>query len=752
MRRPFAYCVFLCLSSLSLSAANAATAAGDRQRGVADETRSTQELRKISVTATRGPREIDSVAGTVTVKSAAEIERELATDIRDLVRYEPGVSVSNAPARFGLAGFNIRGIDGNRVLIRIDDVRMADSFSIGSFSDARRNLVDLDAVKSVEIVRGAASALYGSDALGGVVSFVTKDPMDYLGPDRRSAVTVSSGYQGDDDGWHAGSTLALGNETLSGLLLYTHRAGGETENQGGIDTQDRTRTRPNPQDYKANSALGKLVWNPNSDNMVRLTLDVDRSDVDTDVFSSVGVSGTVNTQSLRGDDRQERKRFGVAHELSAATAMFDSVEWRVHVQDSEVIQRTREQRFTTTTGPASTVRREREFTFDQSLRGGEVLLRKDLQLGGSEHLLTYGLDAVWTDTEQMRDGVQTNLATGVQTRAIQPDSFPVRDFPKTETRQLAAYVQDEISMDGGPWMIIPGVRVDSFRLDPQPDDIFIADNPGVGVTGMDTTDISPKLGVIRTLGENLSVFAQYARGFRSPPYDDVNLGFTNLAFGYRAIPNPDLKPETSNGYELGIRGGADDSFFSVSTFYNDYEDFIDSQALVGVIDDIQVFQSRNVSDARIYGAELRSGLSLGSVTQTLNAWRLKLSVAYARGEDRARDVPLNSVDPLKAVIGIGFQPTQGAWGMELVATAVDRKSNVDESDGEIFVPPGYFTLDLLIHANVGERLRVNAGVFNLTDKKYWEWSDVRSERVGNAVIDRYSRPGVNASANAVFRF
>jgi hemoglobin/transferrin/lactoferrin receptor protein len=752
MRRPFAFSVFVCLSSLSLSAASADTAPGDQQRDVADEALRTQELRKISVTATRGPREIDSVAGTVTVKTAAEIERELATDIRDLIRYEPGVSVSNSPARFGLAGFNIRGIDGNRVLIRIDDVRMADSFSIGAFSNARRNLVDLDAVKSVEIVRGAASALYGSDALGGVVSFVTKDPLDYLGQDRNSAVTINSGYQGDDDGWHAGSTLALGNETLSGLLLYTHRSGGETENQGGIDSQDRTRTRPNPQDYASDSALGKLVWNPGSDNTVRLTLDVDRSDVDTDVFSSVGVSGTVNTLSLQGNDRQERRRFAVAHEISAETAMFDSLDWRAYVQDSEVTQRTREQRFTTTVGPASTVRREREFTFDQSVRGAEVLLRKDLQLGGSEHLFTYGFDAAWTDTEQMRDGVQTNLASGVRTTVIQPDSFPVRDFPKTRTRQLAAYVQDEISIEGGRWMVVPGVRIDSFRLQPEPDDIFIADNPGVSTTDIDTTNVTPKLGVVRTVGENLSVFAQYARGFRSPPYDDVNLGFTNLAFGYTAIPNPDLEPETSNGYELGVRGSAQDSFFSVSTFYNDYEDFIESRALVAVIDDVQVFQSRNVSDARIYGAELRSGLSLGSVSQSLQAWNLKLSVAYARGEDRVNDVPLNSVDPLKAVLGIAFQPAQGAWGMQLVGTAVDRKSNVDVSNGQVFVPPGYFVLDLLVHANIGERLRINAGVFNLTDKKYWEWSDVRSETVGSTIIDRYSRPGLNASANAVFRF
>jgi len=62
-----------------------------------------QELRKISATATRGPREPDSVAGTVTVKNAAEIAAELANDIRDLIRYESGIAVSNVLSSLGIA-------------------------------------------------------------------------------------------------------------------------------------------------------------------------------------------------------------------------------------------------------------------------------------------------------------------------------------------------------------------------------------------------------------------------------------------------------------------------------------------------------------------------------------------------------------------------------------------------------------------------------------------------------------------------
>ena len=73
--------------------------------------------------------------------------------------------------------------------VQTDGIAMPTSFNIGSFSNANRNFTDLDTLKRVEIVRGPASSLYGSDALGGVVAFVTKDPADYL-KDGRTATSA----------------------------------------------------------------------------------------------------------------------------------------------------------------------------------------------------------------------------------------------------------------------------------------------------------------------------------------------------------------------------------------------------------------------------------------------------------------------------------------------------------------------------------------------------------------------------------
>ena len=711
-----------------------------------------QRLRKVSVTATRGEREVDRVAGTVTIIDEEQIRSQLSTDIKDLIRYEPGISVADSANRFGLAGFNIRGIDANRVLLRVDGVPMADAFSIGSFSDTRRNLIDLEAVKAVEIIRGPSSALYGSDAIGGVVSFVMKEPEDYLQDGRSTYAGVRSGFQSDDEGWYSGGTLALGGERLSGVLLYTHRAGHETDNRGSVDSRDRSRTKPNPKDYDSDAVLAKFGWNPADDHRFNLTLEANRSDATTDVFSSVGVFGANETLGMRGDDEQRRSRVSIGHEAFGDSLLFDRLRWLAYAQRSEVEQRTNELRYPLSAGPGATVQRDRVFDFDQKVLGAEVILYKELSLGQSHHRFTYGIDITQTETEQLRDGVQTHLASGEQTANILPDDFPVRDFPLSETLEYGLYVQDEIELGRGAWWLVPGIRVDRYRLDPDADPIFLEDNPAADVVGVTRTSTTPKLGLIRSLGEHNSLFAQYARGFRAPPYADVNIGFTNLAFGYTALANPDLKPETSDGYELGLRGSFPSGSYDLTAFYNEYDDFIESLANVGVQNGLLVFQSRNVDRANIRGVEFKGNVDLGGLWPRLSGWRVRTSVAWARGENRVTDEPLNSVDPLKGVLGFGYEPAHGRWGVDLVGTGTDRKSRVDDSTNESFVPDGYLTLDLMVHAVPADRWRIHAGVFNLTDEKYWEWADVRGRAADEPAIDRYTRPGINASASLTFSF
>ena len=120
------------------------------------------DVEGVTVLATRNAAQVDEAPATVSVITAAQIEANLYTDIKDLVRFEPGVSVVSQPARFGAAlgtagragneGFTIRGLGGDRVLIVVDGVRTPDGFVFGAQSVGRGGYADLDLMKSVEIL------------------------------------------------------------------------------------------------------------------------------------------------------------------------------------------------------------------------------------------------------------------------------------------------------------------------------------------------------------------------------------------------------------------------------------------------------------------------------------------------------------------------------------------------------------------------------------------------------------------------
>ena len=206
----------------------------------------------------------------------------------DLVKYEPGVYVENNVTRLGLNGFNIRGIGGNRVMTQVDGVQTSEQFDFGPFN-IHQVAFDVDALKSVEIVRSANSALYGSDALGGVVSLFTKDPADYLQGDR-FYVGAKTTWDGRANDASANLTLAGGTDRLQASVFVSANRGGEIRNQGTVATPDDTRTVPNPQDVLGTQMLAKLVFTATPGNVWRVAAETYDSRVETEWYSDRGAA------------------------------------------------------------------------------------------------------------------------------------------------------------------------------------------------------------------------------------------------------------------------------------------------------------------------------------------------------------------------------------------------------------------------------------------------------------------------------
>ncbi|WP_305813936.1 TonB-dependent receptor plug domain-containing protein [Photobacterium leiognathi] len=150
---------------------------------------------EVVVTGTRSEESIKNVPASIAKVTAEEIENNLAVDVKQALKYEPGVSV-NGRGRFGMEDITIRGMSGSRVKVIVDGIEQMASYNPGA--EAMRmnsNNYEVDTLTAIEVNKGPSSTLYGSDALGGTVLLRTKTPEDMLLDGDDTHVGVTSGYR-----------------------------------------------------------------------------------------------------------------------------------------------------------------------------------------------------------------------------------------------------------------------------------------------------------------------------------------------------------------------------------------------------------------------------------------------------------------------------------------------------------------------------------------------------------------------------
>lgn len=725
--------------TMVMAPVSARAAAAAAEAVAADEGESPAD--RIVVTGTRVPTPVMEVPGTVSVITDEDIADQLMTDVKDLVRFEPGVSVRRAPTRFGAAlgvtgrdgnaGFNIRGLEGNRVLIQVDGVRVPDGFEFGAQSAGRGDYVDMGLIKSVEILRGPASALYGSDGLAGAVSFVTSDPVDFLSDGKAYGGLVRGSYDSASDQFSETAIVAGQAGQFSVMGSYTRRDGHEYDNAGTDNSPNANRTRPNPQTNRSNALLGKIVWAPNDANRIRLTFDHLDSYAYTNVLSGVAATVTAATSviGLTAEDKLSRDRLSLDWRYQGS-GFIDFAQLTGWYQWAKNSQFTAEDRNTAAD-------RQRLNTFDNEVWGVSAELRSKFATGGMGHTLAYGGDYSSTRQSGLRGG----------TVPTPPDVFPTRAFPPTDFVLAGAYLADTIDVAGGRVKLFPAVRFDYYKLTPKPDAL----TPALPSAAQDGSRVSPKIGALVKITDSVSVFANYARGFKAPSPTQVNQFFSNLASGYTSVPNPNLRPETSETWEGGVRVGAGPVRASATAYAGDYAGFISQQVVSGsgTTVDPAVYQFVNLNRVKISGGE--ASISVGERAGLSGRFAVSYSEGTVISPTGARS-PLITIDPLKLVAGVGYDDPARRFGGQLIATYSGQKELSAITPLSLYRPDDFVILDATAYVRIGEIATVRAGIFNLLDKKYAWWSDVRGLADTSTIKDAYTQAGRNASVSFSIKF
>nr|VUD31030.1 TonB-dependent hemin [Raoultella sp. NCTC 9187] len=554
-------------------------------------------------------------AGSEHTISAQDLQDKGAKDFGSIMRYEPLIGATGASGgsgngksgfdRGGYTGYNIRGMESNRVGIDVDGIAQPNAtgrsyvsrsglntFGIG------RDYIDPYMYGSINIQSGATSSETANSSIGGNVSFRPKSADDYLHPGKTSAFGYRSGYDSADRSWHNGVTIAGGDETLRGIFVYSRRDGQETENNSGtVDSY--------PANWHSDAFMTSGIWQPNDEHKLTGTFDYYHKTNHThyDAWDSSGnsVIGTANQTS-------QTRRWGLSlkDDWTPMNDYIDSVSTKVYYQHTEAHD--------WTYMPDSTALSMETVNsnFDTDTWGFQTALAKSV----GRHDLSGGLNASTTKTQRP---FSQSPVPSVYTAIMQPEA-------DSRGYIIAGFVQDKINfdLDSHNFAVIPGIRV--VHQSTKPENLSDLTTNSSVLTGSavstlygknSDTQALPSLALQYDMTPRLMTYLQYQRGAQFPNasqlYGSWNLGSSYAGRAqYALIGNTDLKTETSDNFEWGMKGEVTEGItMRTALFYNSYKNFIaysrytrsgNPDRFTNVPSNIYtIYQAENRDKAYIYG-------------------------------------------------------------------------------------------------------------------------------------------------------
>jgi len=685
--------------------------------------------------------EEENVKGSKTRIKAVDLLNRGSVTLPDALQREPGVSIPLDMAgvdplvpylQGGSKGINVRGMEGNRVEIFVDGIKQPDDYVSRTFEGAGgpgRIYFDPAVLSSLDINKSAAP---GSGSLAGSISGQTESPLTLLGNELvGSAFHTTTSYASSNQSLNKRIATAWGNGKIGTSLVYSYRNGHELDSKGSLD--------PNPADHESHALVWKAVLKKNDWTLIP-TIDYFESSLFTKLDSITEEDSAVGrTTNATNDSFRDRFRGSLDFDYTPSTSskFADSISGLVYFQSSY----SENLNFQDIVSNGGDVRNRRNLlTYDTDLIGFNLSANKEY----NRHDLTYRYQGSRSDIEgalKRKDGA----------------------LPETTSPNLAPSVVwdhgfsiiDEFAIDER-WTLTSSLRLQYFQVKPENTPEFleettypIFDGPiwngetqTVEAADYENTYLSPSIRLEYQASDSLLFFGSYTRGFRNPTAEELGGVFIHTDLSI-SVPNPDLEAEDSHSFELGLKHKTDDWSHIVSTYYNRYGNFLESNVPVGETGELTasgdsriITRTENVANVEIYGFEIKSEwtpdgpFSGGS------------SLSWSEGS--SDDGPLNSIDPWKAVAYLAYDDPGEKWGLELSGTYVAPKHSSDVS-GETDATDDYFLLDLTGYYHLTENITLRGGLKNLLDQEYVLWSRANrgSGHAGGITNSRDSQPGLN---------
>jgi outer membrane receptor protein involved in Fe transport len=615
----------------------------------------------------------------ITIVGNVQLEEERPLNTPEALTGATGVFVQKT--NHGAGSPFIRGLTGNQNLLLIDGIRLNNAtFRYGP--NQYLCTVDQLMVQRIEVVRGAGSVLYGSDAMGGVINVLTKNP-DYSNDGLKVGGSIYGKWMSDDMEKTGRAVLNLANKKFAFSGGFTYKDFGDIKAGGDIGVQV-------PTAYQAYSGDAKLKVKLVENYELIFAYQYDKQE-DVPRYDKI-ISG----YTLYNFDPQVRQLAYAMLKSTYKNKWFKQVNYTGSFNQSDetrILQKQDSEKVSTENDKVNAF-------------GGTV----EVNSFPSENWhfssgIEYYHDKVYSKTTDTEGGESTTK------RGYYPGG--------ATCASIAVYTSHTV--DVRKFSFVLGGRFNAYNIKAKDDTFGDVDVQPKAVVG--------SLSAIYHVAEHYNLIASVYNAFRAPNINDLS-SFGTFNYGIE-VPNPELDPEKSLNFEVGMKAKYEKLSGSIFLYRSQLKDLI---ARVEAqyngqdsIDGEKVYQKENIAEAYIQGIEAELQYKFIS---WLSAYG---NLTYTYGENVSDNEPMRRIPPLNGKIGLYYKCKHGFWSrLELLSAGEqDRLSGGDISDSRIpdGGTPGWNLLNLYAGYN-WKWLELSTGLNNIFNEAY---------RTHGSGVDGYGR-------------
>lgn len=640
---------------------------------------------EVVVTATRTENDVKKVPASTQVITQEDIKRGGATSVRNALSMYANI-FQKSKVRGGGHDIIIRGMETKHSLVMVNGRRIsneADANGLGNAMSLDR--ININDVEKIEIVRGPSSALYGSEAMGGVLNIITK-------PSKEQTLLTGLEHTSEDTShwWHA-DTGRIGNFSM------TLDARFNKINRSMLDTATESDPYGTAQTYNAS-----LNYYVNDHSYVNAYMDYYsqhlKTDMGTPAMKPITLTTSSGKMSLSGQAMLEgtgskafkQKNYGISW-----NGKTDKNDWQIQAYMSKFNwSTTSSTKVLGSIPPAGMegmfnylLQKKNTYDFNHDEHNMWAIEGRDSLRVNDHHRVTFG-------AEYVKDKV---AGTGLGSNGDGVHSITENGKTKSSSEKTlssyAAYLQDEIEY--GKWFIVPAIRYDHHSA-----------------YGSHT---SPKIGVTYNATDHFRIKANYGDGFKAPSvsqlyYDlDMEMGRGNWV---HLTGNPNLKPEKSKSWDLGVEAEFGKGYGSLTYFDNDVDNLIASIPKGKDSNGHKLHRYENVNKARIKGLENTLGYRFNDTLE------FKVTSTLLDAKDTSAGKDLTQRARLSQIYQLIYDDHKDTGWSAVLWNQLDYKFVTGKAweSGES-VKKSYSLTNFSLTRKVNKDTRVYGSVQNIFDKK-----------------------------------